>query len=269
MRVRLNQIKIYFGTFLRLFVKTGGWKAFLFGAIISAIIVLVVGDNMFVYGSDTESGCFAIVSACIWIGIFNSIQVICKERDIIKREHRSGMHISAYVVARAGYEFILCFVQTIIMLVICGAFMDFPNEGLVTKNVTIDLFVTLFLVLLSADYLGMAVSCIVKTTTTAMTVMPFVLIVQLVLSGVLFVLDGNVAHIAKLTISKWGMEAMGAISNINNLPYNATGWMIDARDAYVFDGPHVIRSWGILIVFAVLYIVIGIISLEFVDRDKR
>ncbi len=269
MKERLKQIKIYFETFLRLFIKTGGWKAFIFGAVISIIIVFVVGDNMFVYGADTESGCFAIVSACIWIGIFNSIQVICKERDIIKREHRSGMHISAYIIARAGYEFLLCLVQTIIMLVICRIFLEFPEEGLVTNSFTLDIFITLFLVLLSSDYLGITVSCIVKNTTTAMTVMPFVLIVQLVLSGVLFALEGNVAHVAKLTISKWGMEAMGAISNINNLPYNATGWMITPRDAYLYESPHVVKSWGILVAFAVIYIVIGIICLEFVDKDKR
>ena len=129
---RFKQINIYFTKFLSLFFKTGGWKAFIFGAVISLIIAMVVGDNMFVYGLDTESGCFSIVSACIWIGIFNSIQVVCKERDIIKREHRSGLHISSYIVARALYEMIICFVQAAIMLVLCMIFLNFPEEGLVT-----------------------------------------------------------------------------------------------------------------------------------------
>lgn len=269
MKERLKQVKIYLGTFLRLFMKTGGWKAFIFGAVISFIIVLVVGDNMFVYGADTESGCFVIVSACIWIGIFNSIQVICKERDIIKREHRSGLHISAYISARAAYEFLLCFSQAIVMLVICGVFLEFPEEGLITGSFVIDLFITMFLMLLCADYLGIAVSCIVKSTTTAMTVMPFILIVQLVLCGVLFVLEGAIAHVANFTISKWGMEAIGAISDINNMPYNEAGWMIPPKDAYIFESPHVVKAWGIILAFSVMYLIIGIICLEFVDKDKR
>lgn len=269
MRDRFKQIGIYLQTFLRLFVKTGGWKAFIFGAVISFIIVLVVGDNMFVYGADTESGCFVIVSACIWIGIFNSIQAICKERDIIKREHRSGMHISSYILARAIYEFIICLFQAVVMIIICGISLSFPDEGLVTSIFTVDLFITMFLSLLCADYLGIAVSCIVKTTTTAMTVMPFILIVQLVLCGVLFVLEGAIANVANFTISKWGMEAIGSISNINNIPYNEAGWMIMEKEAYAFENGHVIKAWGILACFAVLYLVIGIICLEFVDKDKR
>lgn len=266
---RFKQINIYFTKFLSLFFKTGGWKAFIFGAVISLIIAMVVGDNMFVYGLDTESGCFSIVSACIWIGIFNSIQVVCKERDIIKREHRSGLHISSYIVARALYEMIICFVQAAIMLVLCMIFLNFPEEGLVTGNIIIDVFITFFLILLSADYLGIAVSSIVKTTTTAMTVMPFLLIVQLVLSGVLFALEGNTELIAKITISKWGMESLGSIVNMDGLPYNAAGWQIIPRDAYLYESGHVVNAWLIILGFALLYLVVGIISLEFVDKDKR
>ena len=254
---------------MRLFMKTGGWKAFIFGAVISFIIVLVVGDNMFVYGADTESGCFVIVSACIWIGIFNSIQVICKEREIIKREHRSGLHISSYIIARAFYELILCFAQTLIMLAMCESSLKFPDKGLITSSFIIDLFITMFLILLCADYLGIAVSCIVKNATTAMTVMPFILIVQLVLCGVLFKLEGIVSNVAKFTISKWGMEAIGAISDINSYPYNEMGWMIPEKEAYLFEKSHVLNSWCIIAIFSVVYLAIGIINLEFVDKDKR
>lgn len=269
MKERIKQIKIYFTKFMSLFFKTGGWKAFIFGAVISLIIAMVVGDNMFVYGIDTESGCFSIVSACIWIGIFNSIQSVCKERDIIKREHRSGMHISSYIISRALYELIICLVQAMIMLFLCVIFFEFPQDGLITNNIFIDVFITFFLILLSSDYLGIAVSSIVKTTTTAMTVMPFLLIVQLVLSGVLFALDGNIGLVAKITISKWGMEALGSIVNIDALPYNAAGWQIIPRDAYIYESGHVVDSWLIILGFSILYLTISIVSLEFVDKDKR
>lgn len=266
---RFKQIKIYFIKFLRLFFKTGGWKAFIFGGIISMLIVMVVGDNMFVYGLDTESGCFSIISACIWIGIFNSIQAICKERDIIKREYRSGMHISSYILARACYEFIICFIQAIIVLGICLVFLEFPQKGLITGSIMVDTFIIFFIVLLSSDYLGIAVSSIVKSAATAMTVMPFVLIVQLVLSGVLFDLKGNMALVANFTISKWGMEALGSIANIDGLPYNILGWIMPPREAYSYESGHVITAGEIIIGFALLYLIIGIVSLKFVDRDKR
>ena len=44
-------------------------------------------------------GAFALTCVAIWNGCFNSIQSVCRERPIIKREHRSGMHISSYAVS--------------------------------------------------------------------------------------------------------------------------------------------------------------------------
>lgn len=265
---RIRQIKTYLSKFFRLFFKTAGWKVFIFGAVISVIVAYVVGDDMFVLGQATESGCFTLVSACIWIGIFNSIQVVCKERDIIKREHRTGLHISAYIIARALYELVICIIQALILTFICMLFFEFPDEGLVTGLAVVDIALTFFLALLSADYLGIAVSSIVKTTTTAMTVMPFILILQLVFSGVLFTLEEPVSTMAGITISKWGMEALGAISNINGIPYSSMGGMI-SNDAYLYEVGHVIDTWLMLLLFIVIYITIAIISLEFVDKDKR
>lgn len=45
-----------------------------------------------------------------------------------------------------------------------------------------------------------------------MTVMPFVLIVQLVMSGAVFELSGVTELISKFTISRWGLDAIGSIA---------------------------------------------------------
>ena len=108
---RITQICIYLGKHWRLFITERGWKVLIFGAVISALVSIVLGSGMFVYTMDTFSGGFALISACIWVGIFNSIQNICKERAIIKREHRAGLHISppilyfrrAYACCRRQY----------------------------------------------------------------------------------------------------------------------------------------------------------------------
>ena len=89
---RITQIGIYLGKHWRLFINERGWKVLIFGAVISALVSIVLGSGMFVYTMDTFSGGFALISACIWVGIFNSIQNICKERAIIKREHRAGLY---------------------------------------------------------------------------------------------------------------------------------------------------------------------------------
>lgn len=263
---KMKQTNVYFAKFFRLFLSTAGWKVFIFAAIISGLIAAVVGGDMFEVGYKTETGCFALVSACIWIGIFNSIQEICKERDIIKREYRSGLYISSYIRARARYELFICAVQALIMVIICGITMDVPSEGLVFGNLNIDLFFIFFILLLSADYLGIVISCIVKTTTTAMTVMPFVLIIQLVLSGVLFPLEGATEKVASLTISKWGMKAMGAATDIESM--GPVDYLLN-KSGYPHKTSEVTGALGTLILFAVLYLIIGGIFLKRVDKDKR
>ena len=65
------------------------------------------------------------------------------------------------------------------------------------------------------------------------------------------------------------MEALGSISNMDGLPYNVAGWKIVPRDVYAYESGHVINSWLVILGFSVLYLLVGIISLKFVDKDKR
>ena len=116
---RIAQIGIYFRKYLRMFVYQSDWKVLPISAIITALITLVVGHNMFVTMEGTNYGAFALSCACIWNGVFNSIQVVCRERNIVKKEHRSGLHISSYVIAHMLYQLLLCFLQTLVTLLIC------------------------------------------------------------------------------------------------------------------------------------------------------
>ena len=156
-------------------------------AIITLIISSVTGENTFVVAQDTRNGAFALVCACIWVGIFNSIQSICRERAIIKREHRTGLHISSYMIAHMIYELVICLMETVIVTLIMymANRSHFPETGVFFPPL-LELMITFFLIIYSSDVLGLLVSGIVKNENTAMTVMPFILIVQLVMSGMIF-----------------------------------------------------------------------------------
>lgn len=265
---RTKQIRIYVGKCFRVFLNDRGWKIFISAAIITLLISLVTGEMMFSEYNETRNGAFSLVCACIWIGIFNSIQSVCKERDIIKREHRSGLHISSYIVSHMIFELVLCFVEAIIVTVITGvANIDtFPESG-VMMPAFLELFITFFLIIFSADALGLMVSSIVKTPNTAMTVMPFVLIIQLVMSGMIFELEGFTAQVAKATIAKWGLNSICITSNVNTMP--GSELFPHLVEEYEYTVGHQFGLWGILIGFTALYGVIAIIALKFVDKDKR
>lgn len=266
MSERLDQIKIYTSKCLRIFLNEKGWKIFISSAIITLIISLVTSDEMFKKYSDTRNGSFALVCACIWIGIFNSIQSVCKERDILKREHRSGLHMSSYVIAHMIFEIVICLVEAVIVTLIISLayFNTIPDNGVMMIG-ALELCVTFFLTIYSSDVLGIMISSVVKTPTTAMTVMPFVLIIQLVMSGMIFELKGITELIAKLTISKWSMNSICITANVNAMDKYIPKFYND----YEFSIAHISQMWLILTVFAFIYGVLAIISLEFIDRDKR
>ena len=236
-RGRIAQIGIYFGKFLRMFVYQSDWKMLPMAAIIAGLVGFALGADFGVNMEGTLTGVFAVVCVCIWNGSFNSIQVICRERDVIKREHRSGMHITSYVMAHMMYQLILCLLQTAVtILVLYLVGMKFPGKGLFTPWLILDVGITMLLVTYAADLLSLWISALVHTTTTAMTIMPFILIFQLVFSGGLFSLPSIVDPIVMLTISSPGLKAMASQTKVNDLPYSTVTDMLGLVDDVEFGG---------------------------------
>lgn len=271
---RVKQTIVYIKKNFRLFMNQKDWKFIIIAAVISFLVCGVVSDGMFDTYETTKSGFFCIISAAIWIGVFNSIQGICKEHDTITSETRSGLHISSYVMSHVLFDFAVCFLQTIILLGICYAYIDFPKEGIIFPAV-IEYFITLLMITWGSDIMGIMISSAAPNPNTAMTAMPFVLIMQLVMSGVLFELKGIYDKIAPVTFSKWGMAALGSIGDLNNddLPLQLNEVFpvvvrIDSEACYAATSDNLLKSWGFIALIALCFIIISIVSLKIRNRDS-
>jgi len=171
---------------------------------------------------------------CIWNGCFNSIQVICRERDVIKREHRSGMHISTYVASHMVYQALLCLLQTGVTLYVTKTVgVQYPKQGLFTNWMIVDIGISMFLITYASDMMSLWVSCLAKNTTAAMTIMPFILIFQLVFSGGMLSLPEWCKPLQNFTISAPGLKVLNTQCDYNNLPM-ATLWN---RVVAIWDQP--------------------------------
>ena len=113
---RSSQVLIYLGKQLRFFINESDWKVLPMAAVIAGLVAMVIRKRFFVNMEGSLIGAFALTCVAIWNGCFNSIQAVCRERAIIKREHRSGMHISAYMAAHMIYQFLLCAAQTVLTM---------------------------------------------------------------------------------------------------------------------------------------------------------
>lgn len=265
---RLGQTKIYIGKCFRLFRNEKQWKNFLSAFLIMILICLVTNSFMFLDFSETRKGAFAIICACIWTGLFNSIQSVCREREIIKREHRVGLHISSYIFAHAVYELFVCATEALItVLIVCIKNLGhLPVSGLVLPMAA-DLYLTFLLVIFSSDMLAILISSIVHRENTAMTIMPFVLIIQLVMSDFIFELDGVSKLISTLTVSRWGLAAVCAIANTTGAVYHT--YQYSGMENCTPSAPNLLFLWSLMLLFSAIYLALSILALSRVDRDRR
>ena len=226
-RERGAQVLIYLGKLLRMFIYQSDWKVLPMAALIAGLVGMVVRKRFFINMEGTLMGAFAIVCVCIWNGCFNSIQVICRERDVIKREHRSGMHISSYIFSHMLYQALLCLAQTAVTVwVTIQVGVQYPQEGMVTGVFLVDFGISMFLITYASDMLSLWVSTLARSTTTAMTIMPFVLIFQLVFSGGMMTLPAWTYHLTPFTISNPGLKVVAAQADINHRPYATIADMV-------------------------------------------
>lgn len=304
---RFPQMIIYLGKLFRMFIFQNDWKVLPMSAIIAGLVSFAVGADLFKTMEGTLMGTFALACVCIWNGFFNSIQVVCRERAIIKREHRSGLHISSYIAAHVIYQSVLCMAQSAItIIVLYYTKVTLPDKPLITPIAVLDLWLTIFLVTFCADMMALMVSSLTKTTTTAMTVMPFLLIFQLVFSGGYFALPEAAQPLTNVTIAKWGLTSLCAQGDYNSLPMvSVWNTMFKMKDVeiegqkpvfeilkyaeqnnmkedilmqtasynavpdYNFDPAVVFRCWGWLLLWILVYIAVAVVSLEFIDKDRR
>ena len=257
--------------------KSKIWITLCFPIVIAILIVYVTHGIFFDTYEGTKSALFTIVSASIYIGMFNALTIICQERDIVKHEYLTGMNLWSYVLAQVFWQGVVCAAQTAIFMAYYWQHIDFPTKGIYFSSTLPEYTISLFLIMYAADVTGIFISCLVKKNVTANLLAPLVVICQLIFSGVLFELKGFSKKMANVMISKWGMEAMGRIARLNGLTlkiqkkYHKTGMHFPhkAESAYAAKAPRLFFDWKILIVYIAVLAVASVLVLYRVKRDRR
>lgn len=233
--------------------------------------------------SGTQTGLFMLACVAIFVGICNSVQEICKERNILKREYMTNLKLSAYMVSKLVVQGLVCAVQMLVVLLIFYTSVSdkvYPEKGIVLSSSKIEVFITMFLLTFAADAIALLISAIVKNSSTANTFIPIILIVQIVFSGVLFDLGGFMDKFANIMISKWGIGALAATYHLNesrvtmvlnnpSMTLQLGDDMSRVKDLYVSTASNLLSIWGILVVFIAICAILSGVVLTRVKKDKR
>lgn len=238
---------------------------------IAFLLAVVAVDDTFITYEDTRSIMFALSCSGIWIGLFNTIQEVCKERPILKREYMGNLRLWGYIVSKYVVQGVICFLQATLLVAIFLRLMKHSAEaGLYFAKPGMEIWITMILTIFASASMGLIVSSLMKNGDRAMAVAPFVLIIQLLFSGVLFTLDGMAEHVSKITVSRWAMECLGNITNLNKLTSRLSpGGVHEVEDYYVRTTTHLAHTWEVLILVAVLCGIISIVVFRSLKKDHR
>lgn len=188
-----------------------------FTAIVFFICCWAVNKDMFVTYDATKSGLFSIMLSLIWNGLFNSLGLYNTEYLYTNDHLDKSLPLYAYMGGTLWIHIKLCFVQALECITIYFLFFEFNQKSVVFHIIFLDYFCTFYLIIISSDMLGLAVGICVNSINSVLTVIPIVLVAQLILSGCLFEFDGGVIeYISNFTIARYGFSALGSIANLNS-----------------------------------------------------
>jgi ABC-type multidrug transport system ATPase subunit/predicted component of type VI protein secretion system/ABC-type multidrug transport system permease subunit len=201
---------------------------------------------------------FFLVLVVIWFGTSNASKEIVKELPIYKRERMVGVRLLPYLFAKLLPLFGIAVVQNLMFLAIVMAIIPFPFRG---PGMVAAFAGLLALTSLAAIALGLLVSSLVSSVDESNSIVPILLIPQVVFSGAVIPLAKMpelTRPVSALILSRWSWEAVGAVLGVPQLAERQGGFsyqmLVEQQwlDAFQVSVPqHTLIVLGFCLVFLV------------------
>jgi ABC-type multidrug transport system ATPase subunit/pSer/pThr/pTyr-binding forkhead associated (FHA) protein len=158
---------------------------------------------------------FLLVLAPIWFGALTAAREIVKERALREREAAFGVRLDAYVLSKALVLFTVVSAQVLLFFAILDVLRPIHEPFADTVAVIVLLVVTGF----AAVSLGLLVSSLVTSEDQGMTIIPLVVIPQLLFAGTLVPAARMLEPFqtfGQLHLSQWSLAAIGTQMDFND-----------------------------------------------------
>jgi ABC-type multidrug transport system ATPase subunit len=180
-----------------------------------------------------------LAATATWFGAINAARELVKELPIFLRERMAGLRLAPYLASKVAVLAALCMLQTAVLLGVIAAKVDLPGTGAIMWA-PLELWITLLLASLAALGLGLLISASVSNANRAQSIVPIVLIPQLIFVG--GVGTGTIGQwLSYLTVTHWSVEGMKITSAI---PYTSGTSGFGAGD--------LLARWGALTVMMIV-----------------
>ena len=161
---------------------------------------------------------FMSVIVALFIGLSLSAQEIIRDRLILKREAFLNLSRSSYLFSKIMVIIAISAFQSVVYVIIGNSIMGIT--GMFWQYWTV-----LFSTWVAAAFMGLNISDGFKTTVTIYIVIPFLIIPQIILSGIIVKFDklnpnisspNTIPWYGEMMISRWAYEALAVYQFKNN-----------------------------------------------------
>lgn len=224
---RLNQFKVFITRDVK--AKFADVQYMLINFLETPLLALILASLVRYYANDEVGYMFrendnipAYMFMCVVVALFFGLTVsaeeIIKDRKILKREQFLNLSRSSYLISKIIIMFFISLVQTL-------AFVLIGNAILGIQDMNMAYFLVLFSTACFANMLGLNISASFRNAVTIYILIPFLIIPQLLLSGVIvefdklnpgFSSDEYVPITGEIMASKWAYEALAVHQFKNN-----------------------------------------------------
>ncbi|MBA7529090.1 Vitamin B12 import ATP-binding protein BtuD [subsurface metagenome] len=153
---------------------------------------------------------FMSVIVAIFIGLTISAEEIIKDRKILKREAFLNLSWSSYLVSKIMVLITLSAIQAALFVIVGNSIMGI-------KGMYLHYWIILFSCWVSANLMGLMISDSFKTVVTIYILIPFLVIPQIILSGVIVKYEklnptisspNKIPFYGEIMTARWGYEAL-------------------------------------------------------------
>jgi ABC-type multidrug transport system ATPase subunit len=168
---------------------------------------LLYGQSDVAYTKPKNTLLFLLALTSVWFGCSNAVREIVKERAIYLRERMVGLGLLPYVSSKVLVLLGLAAAQCAVFLGILDGWFGIPGSPAL-------LFGAIVLVSLVGILLGLAISALVGTPDRAMSLLPIVLIPQVLFTSPAIQMDmkGPAGFVARAMPTWWGFDLLRRIA---------------------------------------------------------
>jgi ABC-type multidrug transport system ATPase subunit/uncharacterized tellurite resistance protein B-like protein len=171
---------------------------------------------------------FMSVIVAIFMGLSGSAEEIIKDRKIKKREAFLNLSRSGYLLSKVAVLMTLSAIQAFLFVIIGNSIMEI-------KGMYWQYWLVLFSAWVSSNLMGLVISDSFKTVVTIYILIPFLVIPQIILSGVIVKYEKlnpkissptSIPWYGEIMTARWAYEALATYQFINN-DYQSQFYMYD------------------------------------------